>query len=104
MGPGSTAIKGLYVLPAASILACGQRMMIEHEVFQPLIQHMRVNLGSRQISMAQHDLDRPQICPTRQKMGSKGMAQSMRGHFGWRDTGLSGKLFDQKEKKPCRER
>ena len=56
--------------------ACaGQRMMLEHELLQPLLQHMRVDLRRRDVGVAQQLLHRAQVGAAIEQMAGKGMPQ-----------------------------
>ena len=42
---------------------------------------MGIDLGCGDIRMAQHGLNRPEVCASLQKVSGKRMAQDMGGHF-----------------------
>ena len=56
---------------------------------------MGVDLGRRDIGMAEQHLHRPQVRPALQQMGSEGVAQHVRADPLGRDAGVGGKLADQ---------
>ena len=53
----SAFIQGVTILPSTH----RQRVLLQDQRFQPLIQDMRINLGGRDVGMAQKRLDHAQI-------------------------------------------
>ena len=53
-------------------------MALLEKRFQPLPCYMRIDLGRRDIGMAQHDLNRSQVRTRLQEMTGKGMPQAVR--------------------------
>ena len=53
------------------------RMMCRMQLFQPLPRHMRINLRSRNICMAQQHLHHAQIRAVIEQVGSEGVAQGV---------------------------
>jgi hypothetical protein len=48
-------------------------------LLQSLSRNMRIDLGRGDVRMAEHELDRPQVCPPFQKMTGEGVPEKMRG-------------------------
>ncbi len=57
----------------------GTRVMCFVNLLQPFFDHVRVDLRRGNIGVAQHQLDRAQICAALQKMRCKTVAQHVRG-------------------------
>jgi hypothetical protein len=64
--------------PLVSQRLSGKRMARIYERHQPGAVYMSVNLGRRDVSMAEQGLEHAQIGPALQQMRRKGMAQDMR--------------------------
>jgi hypothetical protein len=54
-----------------------QRMQIAHHGLRPFVEHMGINLGCRDIRMAQKLLDNPEVGTVLQQMRREGMTQDM---------------------------
>lgn len=72
---GTLAKRGYPATGASADSGPGQWVMLEHQIAQPFVQNMRINLCCRDIGMSKKRLDRTQICPMRQKMRREGVAQ-----------------------------
>ena len=53
------------------------RMNLLVQALQPLSGDMGIDLRTRQIGVAEHDLDTPEICPVFEQMRSKRVPQCM---------------------------
>ena len=62
------------------------------DLAKPFSADMRVDLGCGYLAMPQHELNRPQVRSSLQKVSGKGMAQNMRTYFRVQ-TGLQGVGF-----------
>ena len=60
-------------------LTMGQRVVVQHQPFQPIIEDMGVDLGRGDVGMAQQHLDRAQVGAIVKQMRGKGMAQRVGG-------------------------
>ena len=61
-------------------------------ISQVLVGHMRINLGSADVGMAENSLDGTQVCAVVQEIGREAMPDHM-GRYFFRDAGFNGKLF-----------
>ena len=60
-------------------------MVFRDDFFEAFFQHMRIDLGGRDIGMTQHLLERAQIGSMGQQMAGEGMAQDVgRDPFRWK--------------------
>ena len=57
----------------------GQRMMLMHQLFQPLLEHVRVDLGRRDVGMAEQLLHGAQVGAAVEQMTGEGVAQAHAG-------------------------
>ena len=69
-------------------------MMIQHQITQMIIQHMRIDFRGGYIRMSQQCLDHPQICASRQEMRGKGVSDRVRGYNPCINTRMNGPVFD----------
>ena len=58
----------------------GQRVVLEHQLLQPLFEHVRIDLRGRDIGMAQQLLHRAQVGAAIEQMAGEGVAQDVRRH------------------------
>ena len=75
-------------------IASRQRMMGGDDRLQPLRLDMGVDLGRRNIGMAEHLLQRAQIGTAGEQMAGKGMAQTVRRQGAGIEPGRRGKAFE----------
>src|SRR5690625_1566087 len=57
-------------------------MPLPDQCLQPFIHHVGINLGRRDVRMAEHLLDRAKISPMSEQMAGKGVTQYMRRYLG----------------------
>src|SRR6185295_10110615 len=55
-----------------------QRVQVAHQAFQPLLDHMGIDLGGRDVGMAEQRLYDAQVRAVMQQVAGKGMAQHVR--------------------------
>ena len=60
-----------------------------------IVDDMGIDLGRREIGMAEQGLDHPQVGPMRQQMRGEGMAQDMRRDKGRRNPRQHRHILDQ---------
>ncbi len=58
-----------------------QRMILFNQRGQTCVCHVGIDLGGRDIGVAQHNLHRAQVRPTLNQMGCKSVTQNVRAHF-----------------------
>ena len=68
-------------------------MQVTHQAFEPLLDHMGIDLRGRDIGMAEQRLHDAQIGAVVQKMAGKRVAQHMRADQPRRKAGGSGQLL-----------
>src|SRR5690606_20391791 len=71
------SVSGLIVRVRVGRVGSAARVVAGVHVMQALARYMRVNLGGRQVRVAQQQLHHPQISAVVEQMGGKGMAQCM---------------------------
>src|SRR5581483_6277085 len=79
--PGDLAMfrpADLVARPLATRLAGGQGMVVEDELLEPLLEHVRVDLGRRDIGMAQQLLHGAQVRAAVEQVARECMPQDMR--------------------------
>ena len=84
-------------------LTMGQRVVVEHQPFQPIIEDVGVDLGRGDVGMAQQHLDRAQVGAIVQQMRGKGMAQRVGGNAVGVQPRDDRQLLDQGEKPDARQ-
>ena len=70
-----------------------QRMQVAHQAFQALLDHMGIDLGGRDVGMAEQRLHDAQIGAVMQQMAGKGMTQHMRADQPRRQAGGGGEFL-----------
>src|SRR5699024_58148 len=81
-------------LPRSLRIAC-KRMMRQHQIAQPRLEHMGIDFRRGKVGMAKQHLDRAQIGPVFKQMGRKGMAQAVRRDARGCNPGHDRKFLDQ---------
>jgi hypothetical protein len=77
-GDGAEVKKASPTVLRTVALAIGQRVQIAHQAFEPLFDHMGVDLRGRNIGMSEQRLHDPQIRAVVQQMAGEGVAQHVR--------------------------
>src|ERR671911_1535008 len=57
------------------------RMCLEVDLLQLLAREVGVELGGREVGVAEHLLDRAEVATARQQMGGEGVAEGVRAHL-----------------------
>ena len=53
-------------------------MLLEHQLAQPRLEHVGVDLGGGDARVAEQGLDHPEVGAVRQQVGGEGVAQGVR--------------------------
>src|SRR4029079_4270179 len=70
----------LHYAPGGRSALLGQRMMVMYQLFQPLLEHVRVDLCSRDVGMAEELLDRAQVSAAVEEGTGECVAQDVRAY------------------------
>src|SRR6185437_12309812 len=89
--------------PGGAFAAPRQRMMRLDEAFQPVLEDMRVDLRRRDVGMAQHLLNAPEIGAVAEEVAREGVAQNVRRDARRIDAGVERQLLQELAAAPPRQ-
>jgi hypothetical protein len=75
-------------------------MLRLHDFAQAVLGDVGVDLGGRDVGVAQQGLDHPQVCAAFQQVGREGVAQDVGAHLGRVDPGGDGRFVQKLGESP----